>query len=60
MNRVHHLMRTGDRLPRVSESANVMEAMLELSRTGLGLVAVCDAQQRVVGVFTDGDRAAGW
>ena len=55
MNRVHHLMRTGDRLPRVSESANVMEAMLELSRTGLGLVAVCDAQQRVVGVFTDGD-----
>ena len=55
LNRVHHLMRTGDRLPRVSESANVMEAMLELSRTGLGLVAVCDAQQRVVGVFTDGD-----
>lgn len=55
LNRVHHLMRTGDRLPRVSESANVMEAMLELSRTGLGLVAVCDAQRRVVGVFTDGD-----
>jgi arabinose 5-phosphate isomerase len=55
LNRVHHLMRTGDRLPKVSESANVMEAMLELSRTGLGLVAVCDAQQKVVGVFTDGD-----
>lgn len=55
LNRVHHLMRTGDRLPMVQESANVMEAMLELSRTGLGLVAVCDAQQKVVGVFTDGD-----
>jgi arabinose 5-phosphate isomerase len=55
LNRVHHLMRAGDRLPKVSESANVMEAMLELSRTGLGLVAVCDAQQKVVGVFTDGD-----
>ena len=25
------------------------------SRTGLGLVAVCDAQQQVQGVFTDGD-----
>ncbi|SQI44575.1 Arabinose 5-phosphate isomerase GutQ [Serratia plymuthica] len=48
-------MRTGDRLPQVSENANVMEAMLELSRTGLGLVPVCDAQQKVVGVFTDGD-----
>ena len=33
----------------------VMDAMLELSRTGLGLVAVCDAQQQVQGVFTDGD-----
>ncbi|VFS76768.1 Arabinose 5-phosphate isomerase GutQ [Raoultella planticola] len=33
----------------------VMDAMLELSRTGLGLVAVCDAQNRVQGVFTDGD-----
>ncbi|MGW1443092.1 arabinose-5-phosphate isomerase GutQ [Serratia rhizosphaerae] len=55
LNRVHHLMRTGDRLPKVQESADVMAAMLELSRTGLGLVAVCDEQQKVVGVFTDGD-----
>ncbi|CNH51487.1 arabinose-5-phosphate isomerase GutQ [Yersinia intermedia] len=55
LNRVYHLMRTGDRLPMVHESDSVMEAMLELSRTGLGLVAVCDPEQRVVGVFTDGD-----
>ncbi len=25
-----------------------------------GLVAVCDAQQQVQGVFTDGDYVAGW
>lgn len=55
LNRVRHLMRTGDRLPKVQESADVMAAMLELSRTGLGLVAVCDERQKVVGVFTDGD-----
>lgn len=55
LNRVHHLMRTGDRLPKVRESADVMAAMLELSRTGLGLVAVCNERQKVVGVFTDGD-----
>ncbi|WON75836.1 arabinose-5-phosphate isomerase GutQ [Serratia sp. UGAL515B_01] len=55
LNRVHHLMRTGDRLPVVSENANVVDAMLELSRTGLGLVAVCNSGQKVVGVFTDGD-----
>ncbi|STS84622.1 glucitol operon GutQ protein [Klebsiella pneumoniae] len=28
-----------------------MDAMLELSRTGLGLVAVCDEANRVQGVF---------
>lgn len=32
-----------------------MDAMLELSRTGLGTVAVCDEANRVQGVFTDGD-----
>jgi arabinose 5-phosphate isomerase len=55
LNHVHNLMRTGDRLPKISESATIMEAMLELSRTGLGLVAVCDEQQKLLGVFTDGD-----
>ncbi|HAX9230312.1 TPA: KpsF/GutQ family sugar-phosphate isomerase [Escherichia coli] len=39
----------------VALTASVMDAMLELSRTGLGLVAVCDDQRLVKGVFTDGD-----
>jgi arabinose-5-phosphate isomerase len=30
-------------------------ALLEMTRTGLGLTAVLDAQQRVLGVFSDGD-----
>ncbi|HHU7934969.1 TPA: CBS domain-containing protein, partial [Escherichia coli] len=50
-----HLMRRDDAIPQVALTASVMDAMLELSRTGLGLVAVCDAQQQVQGVFTDGD-----
>ncbi len=54
-NKVHHLMRRDDAIPQVALTASVMDAMLELSRTGLGLVAVCDAQQQVQGVFTDGD-----
>ena len=48
-------MRRDDEVPRVGTDANVMDAMLELSRTGLGLVAVCDEANRVQGVFTDGD-----
>ncbi|PWC12350.1 arabinose-5-phosphate isomerase GutQ [Brenneria roseae subsp. americana] len=55
LNRVHHLMRTGDRLPKIGQQGSVMEAMLELSRTGMGLIVVCDDDSRVSGVFTDGD-----
>jgi len=55
LNKVHHLMRKDDEVPKVTVDANVMDAMLELSRTGLGLVAVCDSAGQVSGVFTDGD-----
>ena len=55
LNKVHHLMRQDADVPRVDTQASVMDAMLELSRTGLGLVAVCDERQQVQGVFTDGD-----
>lgn len=55
LNKVHHLMRTDDQIPQVKLTTSVMDAMLELSRTGLGLVAVCDDSAKVKGVFTDGD-----
>ena len=55
LNKVHHLMRRDDAIPQVTLTTSVMDAMLELSRTGLGLVAVCDDQSLVKGVFTDGD-----
>jgi arabinose 5-phosphate isomerase len=35
-------MRRDDAIPQVTLTTSVMDAMLELSRTGLGLVAVCD------------------
>lgn len=55
LNKVHHLMRIDDAIPQVKLDTSVMDAMLELSRTGLGLVAVCDSDSFVKGVFTDGD-----
>lgn len=55
LNRVHNLMRVGERLPKVNDKATIMDAMMELSRTGLGLVAVCDSTDKLLGVFTDGD-----
>jgi len=53
--RVEDIMRRGESLPRVSLDTPLSDALLEMTRTGLGLTAVVDAQQRVLGVFSDGD-----
>lgn len=55
LNHVSHVMRTGNNISKVFQSVTVMDAMFELSRTGLGLTAICDSNNFVVGVFTDGD-----
>jgi len=49
------VMRSGGQVPRVQADAGFSELMREMSRTGLGASAVVDAQQRVLGIFTDGD-----
>ncbi|HEY2418595.1 MAG TPA: KpsF/GutQ family sugar-phosphate isomerase [Steroidobacteraceae bacterium] len=53
--RVEDIMRRGENLPRVTPETRLSAALLEMTRTGLGLTAVLDAQQRVLGVFSDGD-----
>jgi arabinose-5-phosphate isomerase len=52
---VSDVMRTGDALPRVGESATLRDAMLEMTRQGMGMTAVVTADQRVAGIYTDGD-----
>lgn len=52
---VRDVMHTGAGLPVVGEQASLKEALLEMTRKGLGMTAVADAQGRVLGVFTDGD-----
>ncbi len=53
--KIADLMHSGARLPTVPESASLSEALLEMTRKGLGMTAVVDAAGGVVGVFTDGD-----
>jgi arabinose 5-phosphate isomerase len=55
LNHVKDVMRIGDRVPKIPQTATVFDAMLELSRTGVGLVAICQDNNKIVGVFTDGD-----
>ena len=52
---VEDIMRRDDRLPRVGADTRLAEGLLEMSRKGLGMTAVLDEQQRVIGIFTDGD-----
>ena len=53
--KVGDLMHVGERIPKVGESATLSAALLEMSRKGLGMTAVVDADDRVLGLFTDGD-----
>ncbi|MFO8152730.1 KpsF/GutQ family sugar-phosphate isomerase [Thioalkalivibrio sp.] len=52
---VGDIMRTGDAVPCIHATALLRDALLEISRKGLGMVVVCDDSGRVEGVFTDGD-----
>ncbi|MFN3593966.1 MAG: SIS domain-containing protein [Thiobacillaceae bacterium] len=52
---VRDLMHQGDALPVVRESASLKEALLEMTRKGLGMTAIVDEAGRLTGVFTDGD-----
>jgi arabinose-5-phosphate isomerase len=52
---VEDIMRRGDEIPRVASGTTLPEALLEISRKGLGFTAVVDTEGHVIGVYTDGD-----
>ncbi len=52
---VEDVMRTGDQLPTVQPDTLLRDGLLEMSRKGLGMTAVVDAEHHVLGIFTDGD-----
>ncbi|OHV12381.1 D-arabinose 5-phosphate isomerase [Kushneria phosphatilytica] len=53
--RVEDLMHTGDRLPRVALGSPLRDALLEITRKGLGFTCVLDQDGRLAGIYTDGD-----
>ena len=55
LTHVSDVMRNGADVPRVGPFALFSDLMREMSRKGLGLSAVVDAEGRVLGIFTDGD-----
>ncbi len=55
LTHVSDVMRKGDQVPSVSPQASFTDLMREMSHKGLGASAVVDAEQNVLGIFTDGD-----
>ncbi len=55
LTHVSDIMHTGERIPAVPQDALLSEAVLEISRKGLGMTAIVDGQRRMLGIFTDGD-----
>jgi arabinose-5-phosphate isomerase len=55
LTRVSDIMHSNERLPVVNLDATLKEAVVEISRKGLGLVAVVDANMCLNGIITDGD-----
>jgi arabinose-5-phosphate isomerase len=52
---VADIMRKGGQLPRSSRDTLLPEAIVEMSQKGIGMTAVVDADDRLLGIFTDGD-----
>ena len=53
--RVSDIMHGGEQLPKVTVDTTVSHALLEMTQKGFGLTAIVDAEEKVLGIFTDGD-----
>jgi arabinose-5-phosphate isomerase len=54
LTHVSDIMRSGEAIPRVPDTAMLNDAILEMSRKGMGMTAIVQGDQ-VIGIFTDGD-----
>ena len=55
LTRVGDVMRTGERMPMVHEDAMLSDALIEMSRKGVGMTAIVNENNVVKGIYTDGD-----
>jgi len=58
LTHVSDVMRSGSAVPRVTESALLADALMEMTRAGMGMTAIVgdgDGSDRIIGIYTDGD-----
>ncbi|GJM04328.1 MAG: arabinose 5-phosphate isomerase [marine bacterium B5-7] len=52
---VGDIMHTDGEVPKVSESASLSDALIEMTQKGLGVTTIVDDDNNILGIFTDGD-----
>jgi arabinose-5-phosphate isomerase len=55
LSKVSDLMHVGDKVPLVLADTPMSDALLAISQKGFGVVGVTDANQKLIGIVTDGD-----
>jgi len=53
--KVQDIMHAGTEIPCVSPETSLIQALLEMSEKGFGMTTIVDANNEIIGVFTDGD-----
>jgi len=52
---VKDIMHTGEQIPLIRSGAPLREALVEMSSKGLGTTGIVDDNDKLIGIFTDGD-----
>jgi len=55
LTHVRDIMHSHDSIPAVRENATLAQAVLEISRKGLGMTGIVDEHNKLLGIYTDGD-----
>lgn len=55
LTHVRDVMRTGDQIPKTIEGSSIKQALLEITAKRLGMTVVISKENKVLGIFTDGD-----
>jgi len=53
--RIDDVMRIGTRIPSVQKEVKLSTALIEMTQKGLGMTTIIDEQNKLLGIFTDGD-----
>ena len=52
---VEDIMHSGEDIPSVDQSQTLSDALIEMSSKGLGMTAIIDSDNNLLGIYTDGD-----